>query len=110
MRETLKSFAGPDSGLWRAQLELLSLAQTNADLRAFLASVQAIAGTGLAELLLGIDPVAEPAAAKSAGVVMHAMFIGLIAKYFLDSEQAPTARELADGLRVIAERVTPQGA
>jgi AcrR family transcriptional regulator len=110
MRETLESFAGPDSGLWRAQLELLSLAQTNGELRAFLASVQEIAGTGLAELLLGIDPVAEPEAAMSAGVVMHAMFIGLIAKYFLDPDRAPSARELADGLRVIAERMTDKEA
>ena len=109
MRETLRSFGGPDSGLWRAQLELLSLAQTNADLRAFLASVQEIAGTGLAELLLGIDPAADPEAARSAGVVLHAMFIGLIAKYFLDPDQAPTARQLADGLRVVAERVTTRG-
>jgi AcrR family transcriptional regulator len=106
MRQTLKSFAGPDSGLWRAQLELLSLAQSNEDLRAFLAGVQDIAGTGLAEMFLGIDPAGEPEAAKSAGVVMHAMFIGLIAKYFLDPAQAPSARVLTDGLRIIAERVT----
>jgi len=106
MRQTLGSFAGPDSGLWRAQLELLSLAQSNEELRAFLAGVQEIAGTGLAEMFLGIDQVAEPDAARSAGVVMHAMFIGLIAKYFLDPDQAPSARELADGLRVIAERMT----
>src|SRR5215469_16340302 len=105
MRQTLKSFAGPDSGLWRAQLELLALAQSNQDLRAFLAGVQEIAGTGLAEMFLGVDPATEPEAAKSAGVVMHAMFIGLIAKYFLDPAQAPSATELTDGLRVIAERV-----
>ena len=105
MRKTLDSFAGPDSGLWRAQLELLALAQSNQDLRAFLAGVQEIAGTGLAEMFLGIDPATEPEAAKSAGVVMHAMFIGLIAKYFLDPAQAPSATELTDGLRVIAERV-----
>ena len=105
MRQTLDSFAGPDSGLWRAQLELLALAQSNQDLRAFLAGVQEIAGTGLAEMFLGVDPATEPEAAKSAGVVMHAMFIGLIAKYFLDPAQAPSATELTDGLRVIAERV-----
>jgi hypothetical protein len=34
IRRTLESFAGPGSGLWRAQLELLSLAQTNDELRA----------------------------------------------------------------------------
>jgi hypothetical protein len=79
-------------------------------LRAFLAGVQGIAATGLAELFLGIDPEAEPEAARSAGVIMHAMFIGLIAKYFLDPKQAPSARELADGLRVIADRVASRGA
>jgi AcrR family transcriptional regulator len=106
IHRTLESFAGPGSGLWRAQLELLSLAQSNEDLRAFLAGVQQIAGTGLAEMLLGIDPMAQPEAARSAGAFLHAMFIGLIAKYFLDPAQAPTAPELADGLRVIADRVT----
>jgi AcrR family transcriptional regulator len=110
MRRTLESFAGPDSGLWRAQLELLSLAQTNEDLRGFLAGVQEIAGTGLAQMFLGIDPAADSAAGRSAGVVMHAMFIGLIAKYFLDPEQAPSAHELTEGLRVIAERVGSRSA
>src|SRR5215469_5187367 len=52
MRQTLASFGGPDSGLWRAQLELLSLAQSSEDLRGFLAGVQEIAGTGLAEMFL----------------------------------------------------------
>ncbi len=39
---------------------------------------------------------------------MHAMFIGLLAKYFLDPAHAPSARDLADGLRIIGERVTRQ--
>lgn len=106
MRHTLRSFAGPGSGLWHAQLELVSLAQRNEDLRAFLAGIQAFAGSGLAELFLGMDPAAEPEATRAAGAIMHAMFIGLIAKYFLDPEHAPSACELADGLRIIAERVT----
>jgi AcrR family transcriptional regulator len=106
MRHTLRSFAGPGSGLWHTQLELVSLAQRNEDLRAFLAGIQAFAGSGLAELFLGMDPAAEPEATRAAGAIMHAMFIGLIAKYFLDPEHAPSACELADGLRIIAERVT----
>jgi AcrR family transcriptional regulator len=106
MRHTLKSFAGPGSGLWHAQLELVSLAQRNEDLRAFLAGIQVFAGSGLAELFLGMDPEAEPEATRAAGAIMHAMFIGLIAKYFLDPEHAPSAADLADGLQVIGERVT----
>jgi AcrR family transcriptional regulator len=108
MRQTLESFAGSGSGLWQAQLELVTLAQRNEELRGFLAGIQEFAGTGLAELLLGMDPAAEPDAARAAGAIMHALFIGLIAKYFLDPAHAPSARELAEGLRVIAERVANQ--
>ena len=109
-RQTLESFSGPARGLWASQLELLSLGQRNEDLRQFLASVQVFAGQGLAELFLGIDPETEPEASRLAGPVMHAMFIGLLAKWYLDPEQAPTATEFRAGLQVIAERITAGGA
>ncbi len=108
MGQTLKSFAGPGSGLWHAQLELLSLAQRNEELRKFLAGIQEFAGTGLAELFLGLDPATEPDATRAAGFIMHALFMGLLAKYFLDPEHAPSAHELGQGLQTIAERVTNQ--
>jgi AcrR family transcriptional regulator len=102
---TLTSFGGPDHGLWAAQLELIGLALHNEDLRAFLAGVQEFAGQGIAELFLGIDPEADPDASRLAGAVLHALFIGLVAKYFLDPKQAPVAQDLAAGLRILAQRV-----
>jgi hypothetical protein len=36
---------------------------------------------------------------------MHSLFIGLMAKYFLDPARAPTAQEFAEGLRIVAQRV-----
>jgi AcrR family transcriptional regulator len=105
MRQILHAFAGPDRGLWTAQLELLALAQHNYELHAFLASIQGFAASGLAELFLGINPEHDPASARSAGAVLHAFFIGLIAKYYLDPDGAPSASELADGMRVVAERM-----
>ena len=102
---TLTSFGGPNHGLWAAQLELLGLAEHNAELRAFLAGVQGLAGQGIAELFLGIDAEADPEESRLAGTVMHALFIGLMAKYFLAPEQALTAAEFAAGLRIVAERV-----
>jgi hypothetical protein len=109
-RQTLESFSGPARGLWASQLELLSLGQRNEELRQFLASVQVFAGQGLAELFLGIDPETEPEASRLAGPVVHALFIGLLAKWSLDPEQAPTAADLAAGLQIIAERITAGGA
>jgi len=110
MRQTLESFAGPGRGLWAAQLELVSLAQRNEDLRAFLAGVQGFAAGGLADLFLGIDPAEDPEASRAAGAVLHAFFIGLMAKWFIDPEQAASPRELADGMRILAERMTASGA
>ncbi len=103
--QTLSAFGGPQRGLWAAQLELVGLALHNDDLRAFLAGVQGLAGQGIAELFLGIDMEADPETSRLAGPLMHSLFIGLLAKYFLDPGQAPTARELAAGLRIVAQRV-----
>jgi AcrR family transcriptional regulator len=106
MERTVASFGGPGRGLWVAQLELLSLVGHNEELRAFLASVQGEAAGGLAQLFLGIDPVQEPERAREAGSVLHALFIGIMAKWFMDPKQALSAHELAEGLRIIAEHVT----
>ena len=102
---SMASFGEADLGLWAAQIELISLALRNDELRGFLASVQTFAGQGIAELFLGIDMEAEPEASRLAGPVMHALFIGLMAKYFLDPAQAPSAQDFAAGLKVVAERV-----
>jgi AcrR family transcriptional regulator len=105
MERTIASFSGPNSGLWSAQVELMSLLGHNDELRAFLAGVQSEAATGLAEMFLGVDPEAEPETARLAGSVYHALFIGIIVKWFMDPEQGLTAHELAQGLRIIADRV-----
>jgi AcrR family transcriptional regulator len=105
MGRTIESFGGPDRGLWAAQLELISLLRDNKELRTFLAGIQLDAATGLAELFLGIDPAKDPEPARMAGSVLHAMFIGIMAKWFMDPGQALTARELTEGLQIIAQRM-----
>jgi AcrR family transcriptional regulator len=109
MGRTIESFGGPARGMWAAQLELLSPMEGNEELRTFLAKVQRVAAGGLAELVLGIDPARDPEAARTAGSVLHALFIGIIVKWFMDPEQALSARELAEGLRIIAEHMTGAG-
>jgi AcrR family transcriptional regulator len=106
MERTIASFS-TGRGLWVAQLELLSLVGHNEELRAFLASVQGDAAAGLAELFLGIDPVQDPESARTAGSVLHAVFIGVMAKWFMAPKQALSARELAEGMRIVAERMAP---
>src|SRR6516225_4248214 len=106
MGRTIESFSGPARGMWAAQMELLGPMQQNQELRTFLAGVQRDAADGLAELFLGIDPAQDPEAARTAGSVLHALFIGIIVKWFMDPKQALLAPELTEGLRIIAEHMT----
>jgi len=105
---TIESFSGPARGMWAAQLELMSPMDQNTELRTFLAKVQRVAAEGLAELFLGIDPARDPQAARTAGSVLHALFIGIIVKWFMDPEQALSARELTDGLRIVTDHMAGQ--
>ncbi|HET9254923.1 MAG TPA: TetR/AcrR family transcriptional regulator [Pseudonocardiaceae bacterium] len=105
---TIESFRGPARGMWAAQLELMSPMDQNEQLRSFLANVQRVAADGLAELFLGIDPAQDPEAARTAGSVLHALFIGIIVKWFMDPEQALSARELTEGLRIVTGHMAGQ--
>ena len=104
--KSFESFGGPGHGLWTAQLELMTLLQHNEELRTFLAGVQRDAETGMAELFLGIDQAADPEAARLAGSVLQAMFIGFMVKWFMDPKRPMSPHELAEGLRIIAEQMT----
>jgi AcrR family transcriptional regulator len=108
MGRTIESFSGPARGMWAAQLELLSPMEQNEELRSFLARVQRDGADGLAELVLRIDPAQDPEAARTAGSVLHALFIGIIVKWFMDPKQALSARELTEGLRIITEHMAGQ--
>jgi AcrR family transcriptional regulator len=106
MQRTIESFKGPQRGLWAAQLELFGPMEHNQELRTFLAGVQREAAVGLAELFLGIDPDQNPEVAQKAGSVLHALFIGTIAKWFMDPSGALSAHEFAEGMRLLAEHMT----
>ena len=109
MGRTIESFNGPARGMWAAQLELMGPMEQNEELRTFLARVQRDAAGGLAELFLGIDAAQDPEAARTAGSVMHALFIGIIVKWFMDPQQALSAGELTEGLRIVTEHMAGPG-
>jgi AcrR family transcriptional regulator len=105
MGRTIESFGGTAQGLWAAQLEIMSLIEHNEELRGFLAGVQRDAAMGLAELFLGIDAAKDPERARMAGSVLHALFIGVMVKWFMDPKQASSAHELTEGVQIIAEHM-----
>jgi hypothetical protein len=37
--------------------------------------------------------------------VLHTIFIGLMVRWFIDAKQVPAAHELAEGMKIVAERM-----
>ncbi|MFF2550201.1 TetR/AcrR family transcriptional regulator [Nocardia sp. NPDC058058] len=80
-------------GVWAATFDALS----HPDSRARLAATMPEARAGLARLFGGGDTEQD----RTAGLVYQALLIGVAAQYLIDPETAPTASDLADGLRRI---------
>ena len=102
----IASFGGEARKLWTVQMEIMTLLVHNEELRTFLASVQNDAALGLSDFYLGIPEGTEQERARPAGHVLHALTIGIFAKWFMDPAQSLTAKEIAEGLRIIADVIT----
>lgn len=85
-------------GVWSATFDTLA----DPDARAQLATNLAEARSGLARLLHGDDE-SDTAAAGSVGTLYQALITGVAAQYLIDPDNAPTGRDLAEGLRRITD-------
>jgi AcrR family transcriptional regulator len=86
--------------LWATQLEVVTQIEQTPELREQLAEGLEQARLGLAELIQRIDP--DDPAAKLVGSFYQALLTGVLVQWLIDPEQAPSGRDLADALRVIA--------
>ncbi|MFI6817685.1 TetR/AcrR family transcriptional regulator [Nonomuraea sp. NPDC050328] len=81
--------------VWRANVETLAQASHLPDVRTRLAEGQALAQRELSRRLPGQD--------EAGGQVLLTLFIGLLVRWQIDPDHAPTAQELAAGLRAVAQ-------
>ena len=91
-----------------AQFEAVVQVPHSDVVRTSLAAVVGQAREGLAELFYGLDPVADPELTAAVGGFVHVMLSGLMAQWLVDPAQAPTGRQLADGLRAVVSGVLGQ--
>lgn len=96
--------------LWAAQFEMFAWMDRAPEIREHLADAQQQGRLGLAFLLQGIDPVAEPARAQAVGGFYHALLSGVLVQWLTDPGRAPSGRELAEALRTVAADLAGQGA
>jgi AcrR family transcriptional regulator len=96
----LESFEG-QRRIWAASFELFALVDRVPEIRQQLADANEESRVGLGELVGGVDPSTDLQRARAVGSVYHALISGVIAQWLIDPERAPSAADLAEGLRVI---------
>ncbi|HEX4742745.1 MAG TPA: TetR/AcrR family transcriptional regulator [Caulobacteraceae bacterium] len=88
--------------LWAANFEVSPYVETMPEVRAVMASAQEAARLGLARLFLGLDEITDPEGARDAGAFYYALLAGVIIQWLVDPDRAPSATQLARGLRIIS--------
>lgn len=96
--------------LWATQFELFAQLEHDTEVREFLADALERARFGLAALLQGLDPEADRRAARAVGGFHQALLSGMLVQWLADPDRAPTGRDLADALRLIAAQARPEPA
>jgi AcrR family transcriptional regulator len=96
--------------LWAANFEVSPYVETMPEVRAVMASAQEAARLGLARLFLGLDETTDPQRARDAGAVYYALLAGVIIQWLVDPDRAPSATQLAHGLRIISGAGTAKDA
>ncbi|MFB6946944.1 MULTISPECIES: TetR/AcrR family transcriptional regulator [unclassified Streptomyces] len=104
MWEGLIADFGAHPDLWLASVELFMQAQRQPELRAALADGTAQGRRGMAAILRGVpeDQVPEESV-RTIGSVQVALMSGMLIQHLSDPAAAPTADEVLEGLRGLAD-------
>ncbi|MFB7547595.1 TetR/AcrR family transcriptional regulator [Streptomyces sp. NPDC056154] len=89
--------------VWQLQMEVVSRIDQDPELKKALVGPQREGRDGLAENMLGIDPETDPEKARVAGLFCQALLAGVMVQWLMDSDSAPSAQDLTDGLKAVLE-------
>lgn len=88
-----------------ASTEAFTQAERAPEIREQIAAAYERARPEMAARLHGIDATADPETARAVGSVHMALVAGLTQQWLIDPDHAPSAQDVAAGLRVIAQRL-----
>ena len=93
--------------IWAATFEVFGQAERVPEVRQAIADGLEDGRQLWPQLLHGARDYASGAEARAVGSFYQALLSGLVVQWLIDPERAPSARDLADGLRAIAARLEP---
>ncbi|MFF3609757.1 TetR/AcrR family transcriptional regulator [Streptomyces sp. NPDC002463] len=103
--ESLIDDFGTHPDLWLASVELFMQAQRQPDLRAALIAGTTQGRRGMAAILDGVpEEAVEPTSVRTLGTVQLALMSGVMLQCLSDPSTAPTAAEVLQGIRALAEK------
>ncbi|WP_405900051.1 TetR/AcrR family transcriptional regulator [Streptomyces sp. NBC_00727] len=111
-RETWRRVIGSfeeTRAVWQLQMEVISRIDSDPELQKALAGPQRAGRDGLAETMMGVDPETDPERARVAGLFCQALLAGVMVQWLMDTDSAPSAQDLTDGLKVILEGRPAEG-
>lgn len=88
-----------------ASTEAFTQAERAPEIREQIAAAYERARPEMAARLHGIDATADPETARAVGSVHMALVAGLTQQWLIDPDHAPSAQDVAAGLRVITQRL-----
>jgi AcrR family transcriptional regulator len=91
--------------LMRLNIEMGLEAERNPSLGEFMARAVQYGRMELATALGGLDPERDGELAQHVGAFYSVLMTGLVTQHLLDQEKAPSAADLAEGLRYVAGRL-----
>jgi AcrR family transcriptional regulator len=92
--------------LWVASFEAMTQIDRVPELRATFAAGIEQARSGLASLFTGVDErTIDERTTQTVGSLYYALLSGVMLQWMIDPEHAPSARDLAEGLRAVASSV-----
>ncbi|GLY64370.1 TetR/AcrR family transcriptional regulator [Amycolatopsis taiwanensis] len=101
LRRVLDSYRA-DRPLWQTQVEMVAHLEHEPELRREVSAMQSAGRFGLAEIFLGLNHQDDEQAARAAGMFYQVLMSGLLVQWLIDPELAPSAEELAEGMRLAA--------
>ena len=90
--------------LLRLNLEMGIEGADHPELGAFMAAAIQEGREGLAEILAGLEPERDGELAQQVGAFYSVVMTGLVGQYLMDRERFPSASDVTEGLRYIAQR------
>ncbi|MFM9366595.1 TetR/AcrR family transcriptional regulator [Streptomyces sp. Da 82-17] len=99
------SLGKPDS-IWHLSVELVAMGDKLPAVREYVSAAQRRAGSGFIGMVMGEEPADGDPSVDTLGKFFSVLVLGLVSQHTFDPGFSPTADQLAEGLRELAEAVT----